>query len=126
MQREAALDSSKIERRVAECVDACCRQGAKATHQRTEILRELIATPEHPDAQITSDRVRQRIPPSRWTRYHFVCCECGMIGDFYSDVLDRLPVPCEVAETSTMASVYVKLRGHCAKCQTGAKNCNMH
>ncbi len=51
-----------MERRVAEFIDACRRQGVKATHQRTEILRELVATQEHPDAETIYDRVRQRIP----------------------------------------------------------------
>ena len=48
-----------------------------------------------------------------------------MIGDFYSDVLDRFPVPREVAEMGNVDSVYVELRGHCGKCQPGAKNSNM-
>ena len=155
MCREAALDSSKIERRVAEFVDACHRQGVKATHQRTEILRELVATQEHPDAETVYARVRQRIPAisldtvyrtlkmledmgiitrvgsMRYrTRFdantdrhhHFVCCECGMIVDFYSDVLDRFPVPREVAELGNVDWVHVELRGRCGKCQPGATN----
>lgn len=152
------MDSSTIERRVAEFVDACRRQGVKATHQRTEILRELIATEEHPDAETIYARVRRRIPAisldtvyrtlrmleemgmiarvgslqdrARFDantdrHHHFVCCECGMISDFYSDVLDRLPLPREVAEMGNVDSVYVELRGRCGKCQPGAKNDNM-
>jgi Fur family transcriptional regulator, peroxide stress response regulator len=144
------LDSSEIERRVAEFVDACRRQGIKATHQRTEILRELVATQEHPDAETIYDRVRQRIPTisldtvyrtlrmledmgaiSRVgsirdrTRFdantdrhhHFICCECGKIGDFFSDALDRFPVPREVSEMGSVDWVYVELRGRCQECQ---------
>jgi len=148
------LDNSEIERRVAEFVDACRRQGVKATHQRIEILRELLATQEHPDAETIYDRVRQRIPTisldtvyrtlrtledmGAITRvgsmqdrarfdanadrhHHFVCCECGMIGDVYSDVLDRFPVPRELAEMGSVDWVYVELRGRCQKCQARAK-----
>lgn len=152
---EAALDSTKIERRVAEFVDACRRQGVKATHQRIEILRELVATQEHPDAETICARVRQRIPTisldtvyrtlrmledkrviarvgSMWDRtrfdantdrhHHFICCECGTISDFYSDALDRFPVPHKVAEMGSVDWVYVELRGRCRKCQSGATN----
>jgi Fur family transcriptional regulator, peroxide stress response regulator len=149
------LDSQEIERRVAEFVDACRRQGVKATHQRTEILRELVAAQEHPDAETVYARVRHRIPTialdtvyrtlrmledrgviarvgsmrdrARFDantdrHHHFVCCECGLIGDFHSDVLDRFPVPREVAEMGSVDQVYVELRGRCRKCQAGAKN----
>jgi Fur family peroxide stress response transcriptional regulator len=56
------VDRSEIEGRVAEFVEACHHQGIKATHQRTEILRELVATEEHPGAETIYVRVRQRIP----------------------------------------------------------------
>lgn len=147
------MGSPNTERSVAEFPNACRRQGVKATHQRTEILRELVGTEEHPDAETIFERVRERIPAiSRDTVYrtlklleekgvisrvgstrdrarfdantdrhhHFVCCECGMIGDFYSDVLDRFPVPREVAEMGSVETVYVELRGRCRKCQAGA------
>ena len=51
-----------VDRRVADFVEACRRQGVKATHQRTEILRELAGTEEHPDAETVFKAVRQRIP----------------------------------------------------------------
>ena len=149
------MDSSKMERRVAEFVDACRRQGIKATHQRTEILRELVATQEHPDAETIYARVRRRIPTISLdtvyrtlrmledmgiiarvgsirvrTRFdantdrhhHFVCCECGMIGDFYSDALDRFLVPRELAGMGSVDRFYVEWRGRCRKCQAGTKN----
>jgi len=148
------LDSQKTVRSVAEFVDACRRQGVKATHQRAEIFRELVGTTEHPDAETLYRRVRQRIPAisldtvyrtlklledkgiiarvrsmgdrARFDantdrHHHFVCCECGIIGDFYSDVLDRFPVPREVAEIGCVDGVYVELRGRCRKCQLEAQ-----
>ena len=56
------MNDNETESRVAEFVDACRRQGVKATHQRTEILRELVRTEEHPDAETLYARVRRRIP----------------------------------------------------------------
>ena len=50
-----------VERRVSEFVGACRRQGIKATHQRTEIFRELAGTREHPDAETIFARVRERV-----------------------------------------------------------------
>lgn len=144
------IDAGKVEKRVTEFVQVCRRQGIKATHQRTEILRELAGSEEHPDAEMIHVRVRQRIPAisvdtiyrtlklleekgviarvvstrdrARFDanmnrHHHFVCIECGMIGDFYSDALDRLPVPSEVAEMGSIDGVYVELRGRCRKCQ---------
>lgn len=51
-----------VERRVADFTAACRRHRVKATHQRLEILRELAATGEHPDAETIYTRVRKRIP----------------------------------------------------------------
>jgi Fur family peroxide stress response transcriptional regulator len=51
-----------VSQRLAEFVEACRRHGLKATHQRTEILRELARTDEHPDADTIFHRVRQRVP----------------------------------------------------------------
>ena len=51
-----------IEKRVADFAAVCRRQGIKATRQRLEILRELAATGEHPDAETIFRRVRKRIP----------------------------------------------------------------
>jgi len=131
----------------------CRRHGVKATHQRMEVLRELAATGEHPDAKTIHERVRQRIPAisldtvyrtlklleargaisrvgstrdrarfdaNTARHHHFVCSECGMIGDFYSDALDRLPVPPEVAEMGRVEGVHVELRGRCRNCQNRA------
>jgi len=140
----------QTEKRVAEFLEVCRRQGVKATHQRTEILRELAASEEHPDAETLLARVRQKIPAisvdtlyrtlrlledngviarvgsmrdrARFDantdrHHHFVCTECGMIGDFYNDEMDRLPVPREVAEMGSVDGVYVELRGICRKCK---------
>lgn len=143
----------QAEKRVAEFLENCRRQGIKATHQRTEILRELADSEEHPDAETILGRVRQRVPAisldtvyrtlklledkgvitrvgsmrdrARFDantdrHHHFVCTKCGLIGDFYSDAMDRIPVPREVSEMGSIQGVYVELRGICRQCKPKA------
>jgi Fe2+ or Zn2+ uptake regulation protein len=51
----------------------------------------------------------------------FACSECGRIGDFYSEALDRFPVPREVAEMGSVDGIHVELRGRCRGCQEKAR-----
>lgn len=51
-----------IESRMARFERACRDAGAKLTHQRTEIFREVARTGDHPDAETVYQRVRSRIP----------------------------------------------------------------
>ncbi len=146
-------DKKVVESRLKAFEVLCRKHGIVATHQRTEIYRELAGTTEHPSAEAIYKRVRARIPAisldtvyrtlrlleskgviSRAgfaedrTRFdantdrhhHFVCTECGLIGDFYSNALDRFSVPAEVSEIGSVDGVYVELRGRCRKCQQGA------
>jgi Fur family peroxide stress response transcriptional regulator len=148
------MSRGNIDERVAAFVESCRRQGVKATHQRTEILRELAGSEEHPDAETIHARVRKRIPAisldtvyrtlkmledkgviarvgslrdrARFDanvdhHHHFVCTECGLIGDFYSEALDRFPVPSDVSRMGSVAGVYVEFRGRCLTCQRGGK-----
>ncbi|MFA4944953.1 MAG: Fur family transcriptional regulator [Lentisphaeria bacterium] len=50
------------QQRLAQFQQACRQLGLRATHQRSEIFRELAATSEHPDAETLCRRVRARIP----------------------------------------------------------------
>ena len=144
----------KTEKSVAAFLESCRRQGIKATHQRTEILRELAGSEEHPDAETLHARVRKRIPAISFDtiyrtlrlfeergviarvgsmkdrarfdantdrHHHFVCTQCAMIGDFYCEEMDRLPVPRDVSEMGSVEGVYVELRGVCRKCRQSAK-----
>ena len=51
-----------IRSRVQSFVERCRELGIKATHQRTEIFRELAQTKEHPDAETVYRKVKRRIP----------------------------------------------------------------
>lgn len=134
-----------------EALAALCRQrGIKATHQRTEIYRELAATEEHPDAETIFRRVKKRIPAISFDtvyrtlrtledegliarvgtlgermrfdanqdhHHHFVCTACGLMKDFYSEDLNTLAPPSEVARWGKIQGVHVELRGLCTACQ---------
>jgi Fur family transcriptional regulator, peroxide stress response regulator len=147
-------NEKQMSSRLADFAITCREHGIVATHQRTEIYRELAGTAEHPSAEAIYKRVRTRIPAisldtvyrtlrlleskgvisrvgsaEERTRFdantdrhhHFVCTECGLIGDFYSDALDRFSVPPEVSAMGSVNGVYVELRGRCRQCQQGSK-----
>lgn len=48
--------------------------------------------------------------------HHFVCTRCGATSDFYSEHMDRLPVPEAVAALGQVGTVHVELRGLCSRC----------
>ncbi len=54
--------ADKIERRLADLETACRNAGARLTHQRREVLRAVVETDAHPDAQSVLLRVRERMP----------------------------------------------------------------
>ena len=144
------FEAKELERRVEGFSKVCRRSGIKATHQRTEIYRELAGTDEHPDAETVYGRVRKRIPAisldtvyrtlrllerkgivlrvgslGERTRfdantdrhYHFVCTECGFIGDIHHERWNDLRAPDEAMAIGTVNSVHVELRGLCKACQ---------
>jgi Fur family peroxide stress response transcriptional regulator len=51
-----------IDQRMSRFEKVCRQSGAKLTHQRMEIFREVAQTVEHPDAEKVLQGVRKRIP----------------------------------------------------------------
>ena len=51
-----------IEQRMALFSETCRKSGAKLTHQRMEIFREVAQTGDHPDAEKVFQGVRERMP----------------------------------------------------------------
>jgi len=144
------IKAKEVERRVNGFPEACRRYGVKATHQRSEIYRELAGTNEHPDAETIYTRVRKRIPAisldtvyrtlrllekkglisrvgslGERTRFdadterhhHFVCTECGFIGDIYNEEWNDFRAPSDVRTMGTVNSIHVEVRGLCNACQ---------
>jgi Fur family transcriptional regulator, peroxide stress response regulator len=48
--------------------------------------------------------------------HHFVCMVCGLVRDFYSDELDRLPLPPAAKTFGEIESAQVEVRGICSAC----------
>jgi Fur family peroxide stress response transcriptional regulator len=51
-----------LKKRMTHCKDRLRRSGAKLTHQRLEIFREVAKSRDHPDAETIYQGVRQRVP----------------------------------------------------------------
>ena len=56
------FDGGGTQKKADDFVASCRRCGVKATPQRTEILRELAGSREHPDAATVHGRVKRRMP----------------------------------------------------------------
>ena len=143
------VDKGEFERRMKRFERECRDAGAKLTHQRLEVFREVAQTGDHPDAETVYRRVRERLPtvsldtvyrtlwlitdlglintlgPSRErTRFdanlsrhhHFICVDCGLTRDFYSDALDELKLPTAVKAYGRVETTHVEVRGVCQSC----------
>lgn len=56
------IKSSEINRRMDRFTAVCRESGAKLTHQRMEIFREVAQSGDHPDAETVYQGVRRRMP----------------------------------------------------------------
>jgi len=143
-----------IEQRMACFNEACRKSGAKLTHQRMEIFREVAQSTDHPDVEKVYQGVRKRIPtvsldtvyrtlgwlkelglittlgpPRERTRFdanlshhhHFVCVQCGLTRDFYSDKFDKLTLPESVQSIGYVETTQVEVKGVCLKCAAKGK-----
>ncbi len=142
-------EAKEAEKQTQMFLNVCRRYGVKATHQRTEIYRELAHTKEHPDAETIYTRVRKRIPTisldtvyrtlrllekkrlishlgsfiektrfdaNTEQHHHFVCTECGLIGDIYNGAWNDFRAPVDVRRMGTVNSIHVEVRGLCKAC----------
>lgn len=55
------LSRTEIEQRMARFEQTCRRSGAKLTHQRIEIFREVAQSGDHPDVEAVFNGVRKRV-----------------------------------------------------------------
>jgi len=143
-----------IEQRMARFNEACRKSGAKLTHQRMEIFREIAQSADHPDVEKVYNGVRKRMPtvsldtvyrtlgwlkelgliktlgpPRERTRFdanlshhhHFVCVQCGLTRDFYSDKFDKLSLPESVQSIGYVETTQVEVKGICLKCAAKGK-----
>ena len=60
---------------------------------------------------------RTRFDANTDRHHHFVCTQCGFMGDFYSEAWNDFRAPSDVEAMGTVDSVHVELRGFCKTCQ---------
>ena len=149
------ISQQDIEKCMARFNEVCRTSGAKITHQRLEIFREVAQTGDHPDAETIFKGVRERMPtisldtvyrtlwwlkelgliktlgpPRERTRFdanlgrhhHFVCTQCGLTRDFYSDKFNKFKLPESVQRIGQAEMTQVEVKGVCHQCATTEKS----
>jgi Fur family peroxide stress response transcriptional regulator len=62
-------------------------------------------------------RDRIRFDANLEQHHHFVCVRCGLVRDFESEALSRLPLPESLAALGAVRDAHVEVRGTCGACQ---------
>jgi Fur family transcriptional regulator, peroxide stress response regulator len=65
---------------------------------------------------ILGGRDRARLDGNMKPHHHFVCNECGLIRDFYSDEFSRLKIPKEIKSWGCGEIVHIEVKGICTVC----------
>jgi Fur family peroxide stress response transcriptional regulator len=60
-----------------------------------------------------------RVDANLEPHHHFVCVQCGLIRDFSSAALNKLPIPREAKHFGRPTAVQVEVKGICSQCQEG-------
>jgi len=66
-------------------------------------------------------RERTRFDANLSHHHHFVCIQCGLTRDFYSDAFDELRLPDSVKAFGRMETTQVEVKGVCLKCNAKEK-----
>ena len=148
------ITRQEIEQRMAGFKQKCRKSGAKLTHQRLEIFREVAQTGDHPDVEAVFKGVRARMPtvsldtvyrtlwwlkdlglintlgpPRERARFdanlgrhhHFICTQCGLTRDFYSEQFNKLKLPESIESIGHAEMTQVEVNGICRQCAAKEK-----
>jgi Fur family peroxide stress response transcriptional regulator len=66
-------------------------------------------------------RERTRFDANLSHHHHFVCIQCGLTRDFYSDNFDKLTLPELVQSIGYVETTLVEVKGVCLKCAAKGK-----
>ena len=69
-------------------------------------------------------RERTRFDANLSRHHHFVCIQCGLTRDFYSDAFDELRLPDFVKSFGRVETTQVEVKGVCLKCNAKKKKPN--
>ena len=67
-------------------------------------------------------RQRTRFDANLDRHHHFVCRQCGLIRDFYSNAFDDLSLPQSLKAVGSIETTHVEARGLCRKCANKRKS----
>lgn len=67
-------------------------------------------------ATLGSSRERTRFDANLNSHHHFVCRQCGLTRDFYSNDLDNIALPDSVGSLGEIETTHVEVRGICRDC----------
>jgi Fur family peroxide stress response transcriptional regulator len=70
---------------------------------------------------ILDGRDRVRFEGNMKPHHHFVCKECGLMRDFYSNEFDRLKIPKEVQNLGNGETLHIEVKGICIECTKKSK-----
>jgi Fur family transcriptional regulator, peroxide stress response regulator len=65
---------------------------------------------------ILGARDRVRFDGNMKPHHHFICNECGLMRDFYSNEFDLLKIPKEVKNFGNGKTVHIEIQGICTEC----------
>ena len=68
-------------------------------------------------SRVGSISERTRFDANTDRHHHFVCTECGFIGDVYNEEWNTLKSPKDVTLMGKVDSIHVELRGLCNTCR---------
>jgi Fur family peroxide stress response transcriptional regulator len=60
---------------------------------------------------------RTRFDADTDRHHHFVCTECGFIGDIYNEEWNDVQTPSDVRTLGKVNSIHVEVRGLCNACR---------
>ena len=63
-----------------------------------------------------SSRERTHFDANLNSHHHFVCGQCGLTRDFYSNDLDNIKLPDSVGSFGKIEATHVEVRGVCREC----------
>ena len=59
---------------------------------------------------------RVRFDGNMKPHHHFICNECGLMRDFYSNEFDQLKIPKEVKNLGSGKTIHIEVKGVCVEC----------